>query len=349
MLDGNFDIPFEERCLELPSGFSIIWPFRNQKRKFGATEILLDNNALSRSVWLREISGIIGSSIAITPMHALSEQWLSNPDFKARGKHKIESLFAPFIKFGLKFEENYAENLINLLKANEAAFKSQWMIGYLYALLLYRIVSSSKGDRTAEDILLTLNEKDVPVFAGCNMLCVLALYLKDNPQVKMIGDDKPAFSYVAGFSALHKSKKNEVEFDEHYLRNRAGDLSMWMYIPLLTQVDYQNIGQMAVVTSDKALKKLIFRCLPPVLFQSRQMAFSFDERSFDSVHSNAILKRMEQLSGKAGRVTSRSNMLYKLENLKTHVLLEADEVLIKTAEKVWEDWIVPGFYDSFVV
>ena len=349
MLDVNFDITYEKRCLELPSGFNIIWPFRNQARGFSATELMLDNNALSRSVWLKEASGITGSSISVTPMHALSEQWLSNPDFKANGKKKIESLFSPFVKFGLKFEEDYAENLIRLLKTNETAFRSQWMLSYLYALLLYRIVSSSKGDRTAEDLLFTLHEKNVPVFAGCNMLCVLASYLKDNPQVKMIGDDKPAFSYIAGFSALHKAKKNEAKPNEHYLRNRAGDLSMWMYIPLLIQVGYQNIGQMAVVTSDKALKKLIFRCLPPVLLQSRQMAFSFDERSFEPVHSKAILKRMEQLSGKAGKITSRNNMLHKLENLKTHVLVDADDDLINSAEKVWGDWVVPGFYDSFVV
>ena len=42
-------------------------------------------------------------------------------------------------------------------------------------------------------------------------------------------------------------------------------------------------------------------------------------------------------------------MLHKLENLKTHVLVDADDDLINSAEKVWDDWVVPGFYDSFVV
>ena len=85
MLDGNFDIPYEKRCLELPSGFNIIWPFRNQARGFSATELMLDNNALSRSVWLKEASGITGSSISVTPMHALSE----HHDQVIRFKHAL--------------------------------------------------------------------------------------------------------------------------------------------------------------------------------------------------------------------------------------------------------------------
>ncbi len=344
---NNQNISFSDRIISLPSGFSLIWPFRNVAKSFGPYELFLDNNALVSSRWFTELEKSIKYKSTISPIHALSEQWLSNPAFRSHAAERIEKFLMPFVNHGIHFGINHATTFAELLKKHEKASRSQWMITYLYVVLLYRIVSAKKGDVKPKRLLTTLGQVDVPRFNACIMLCTLADYLKENKEIKLIGDNKPAFSYISSFVDLHTSNKNESIVDESYLRNRAGDLSIWLYLPALIQNGYHCIGEPVVVTQDKALKNLIFRCFPGVLMDSGLMAFSFDERSFESHHSENIAHKIYANTETSFIPVSREEQLEKLKRLKTHITYGAKESLVTEVEEVWEEWLLPGFFDGF--
>lgn len=346
---NNDDIAFSDRIVDLPSGFSLIWPFRNLSKSSGPYELFLDNNALINDGWFDELEMAIKSKSILSPFHALSEQWLSNPSFKENSVERIEEFIVPFIKKGILFENNYAKNWTELLKNNEEESRSQWMMSYLYVVLLYRLVSSKKQDAEPKNILMSLKDVDVPRFNGCIMLCTLADYLKENKSIRLVGDKKPAFSYISSFVDLHTSNKNESAADERYLRNRAGDLSMWLYLPLLIQNNYKKAGDAVVVTQDKALKKLIFRCLPSVMTEGSKMAFSFDERSFESNHSEQIWERIQANTCPPKLPKDRNEMFEKLKRLKDHVIEGAESKLKAEVNKLWDEWVAPGFFGEFTV
>ncbi|HCM1951988.1 TPA: hypothetical protein N3A08_005085 [Salmonella enterica subsp. salamae serovar 9,46:z4,z24:z39:z42] len=345
------DIDFSNRVIKLPSGFSLIWPFRNIPKSNGPYELFIDNNALVIHKWFKELDNSVKVKSVLSPFHALNEQWLSNPSFRNNAVERIQKFLTPFIDEGVVFDNNYAINVAKLLKANEKESKSHWMITYLYVILLYRIVSSKSNDSLPQQLLSTLKDIDVPRFNGCTMLCTLAAYLKENKGIKLIGDSKTAFSYVASFVDLHSSNKNESKVDENYLRNRAGDLSMWLHIPILTQHRYQTAGDAVVVTQDNVLKNFIFRCFPAVLTGNGTMAFSFDEKSFDPIHSNDIVKKI--LTNieikKKYHPTERTEQYAKLRRLKSHVTEGANEDLIIEVNKVWDEWITPGFFENYSI
>lgn len=344
------DIPFKDRVLELPSGFSLIWPFRNEHRGTGPYELFLDNNALITSKWFKELPSTMRLRSVISPIHAYIEQWLSNPSFNENTEVRIKELINPFQDAGVTFEKGHEVKMAQLLEQNDQESKTQWMMSYLYVVLLYRIVSSVKRDVTPRRLLCSLKDKDVPKFNGCVMLCTLADYLKDNKGIKLIGDNKPAFSYISSFVDLHATNKNESTVDESYLRNRAGDISMWLTLPALLQNNYQQAGELVVVTQDKALKKLIFRCFPSVIHESGKMAFSFDENSFTSEHTEKIWQLiLENTSSMPVRKVTRKEQFNRLNRLKAHVLEDAEDTLVSEVEKVWNDWLVPGFFGEFTV
>jgi len=344
---NNQNISFSERIISLSSGFSLIWPFRNVSKSSGPYELFLDNNALVTSRWFTELEMPMKQRSIISPFHALSEQWLSNPAFRNNAVERIEKFLTPFINQGLLFDINYATKYADLLKKHEKASKSQWMITYLYVVLLYRIVSAKKDDIQPKELLTALSKVDVPRFNACIMLCTLASYLKENKEIKIIGDNKPAYSYISSFVDLHTSNKNESIVDESYLRNRAGDLSIWLHLPALIHTGYQSAGELVVVTQDKALKNLIFRCIPSVLMESGRMAFSFDERSFEPHHSENITHEILANTKESFIPVSREEQLEKLERLKKHITYGAKETLVIQVDKVWEEWLLPGFFDDF--
>ena len=305
------------------------------------------NYATTTSNWFDELEIPIKEKSILSPFHALSEQWLSNPSFKENSEKRIEEFIVPFINKGVLFENNYANKWAGLLNGNDQESRTQWMMSYLYVVLLYRIVSSKKGDAKPNELLSSLKEHDVPRFNGCIMLCTLAQYLKENKNIKIMGDKKPAFSYISSFVDLHERNKSESSVDESYLRNRAGDLSMWLYLPLLIQQNYQQAGEPVVVTQDKALKKLIFRCIPSVRTQDGRMAFSFDENSFESEHSEEILQRIQANICTPNPPENRDEQLNKLNRLKNYVVEGAEADLVTEVNNVWDEWIVPGFFGEF--
>lgn len=88
---NNQNISFSDRIISLPSGFSLIWPFRNVAKSFGPYELFLDNNALVSSRWFTELEKSIKYKSTISPIHALSEQWLSNPAFGATQLNELKN------------------------------------------------------------------------------------------------------------------------------------------------------------------------------------------------------------------------------------------------------------------
>jgi len=339
----NINIPFHERSTVLKSGITLIWPFRNQAKGSGPYELHLDNNALIRGSWINELPDTLKGNVVLSPFHAFCEQWVSNPTFRENTAQRVNEILTPFINAGLSFERNYAEKLSLTLAKDDKALRAQWMLTYLYIVLLYRLVFANKDDKIPKQLLSTLKDKDVPMFNGCIMLCTLADYLTENKNIKLKGDNASAFSYISSFVALHTSSKNESSIDEDYLRNRAGDLSMWLSLPMLMHNNYQTAGEGVVVTQDKVLKKFIFRCLPAVLHSNGQMASSFDESCFESNHAQEIKRRIDLNKGQFNPTSDKKKQLKKMIRLRKHVLKEANPELVSAVRQTWKDWLAPGF------
>jgi hypothetical protein len=342
------DIPFSERSIDLPLGFSLIWPFRNQPIGKGPYELFLDNNALIRAGWLQELPDSMASKSVISPFHALSEQWVSNASFRDDTEKSVDKLIKGFTDSGAIFSSGYSKQIANQLQENDSATRVQWMLSYLYVVLLFRIATAKKDDEGPSKLLSSLKQKNVSMFNGCIILCSLADYLRNNKGLKLLGDSKPAFSYISSFIAFHANSKHEDSVDESYLRNRAGDLSMWLSLPALIQNGYEEAGEPVVVTQDKALKKLIFRCIPFARTSNGLMATSFDRRSFESDHADAIEQLIVKNTGRVAPPKNREEMLERLDCLRKHVVKGAADDLVSAVDHVWEEWVEPGFFSKFV-
>ena len=342
------DIPFSQRNIDLPSGFSLIWPFRNQPIGCGPYELFLDNNALIRAEWFKELPRAMASKSIISPFHALSEQWVSNASFREDAQKNIDKLIEGFTDSGVNFSSVYSRQLSDQLQKNDSQIRVQWMLTYLYVVLLFRIATAKKCEEGPSKLLSSLKQNNVPMFNGCISLCSITDYLRKNKGVKMLGDSKPAFSYISSFIAFHVNSKHEDSIDVGYLRNRAGDLSMWLSIPSLIQNGYEQAGEPVVVTQDKALKKLIFRCIPFVRGSDSLVTTSFDRESFEPYHADAIEKLILENTGKVSPPKSREEMLKRLDCLRNHVVQDATDDLVSSVNNVWEDWVKPGFFRKFV-
>lgn len=342
------DISFSERSIELPSGFSLIWPFRNQPIGNGPYELFLDNNAFIRSEWFQELPRSMADKSIISPFHALLEQWVSNELFRNETEKSVGELIKGFAEKGVIFPSDYSEKVSVNLHKNNGVTRVQWMLSYLYVVLLFRLVAAKKDDESPSELLSSLKYQNVPMFNSCIILCSLADYLRNNQGVKLLGDSKSAFSYISSFIAFQPSRKKEDYVNEKYLHNRAGDLSMWLSLPSLIQNGYEEAGEPVVVTKDKALKNFIFRCIPFVRTSNGHMASGFDRRSFESYHSDAIEQIINKNTGKVNPPRSREEMLKRLGCLRKHVTHGAGDDLILSVNSVWEDWIEPEFFGKFI-
>ncbi len=325
----------------------MVWPFRNLEKGQGPYELFLDNNAVVRSEWLRGLKLKVTGGIALNPTLAWVEQWLSNASFRDNAEGRINDFLAPFIAEGFCFPVGYARAQARSLESNERAWKTQWMLVYLYVVLLYRIVKARKGDSIPAKLLAELRSQDVPIFSGCIMLCCLGSYLRKNQKVRLVGDDNSAYSYLNSFISLHGSGKGESQFDENYLRNRVGDLSLWYALGSLLQNGFRPAGESVLITQDKALSKFILRCLPGVQISGLPMAFTFDERVFDDEHRDAIIEQIEAVVPTVSPTQTRQKQLERMSSLRDYVKRGADQELVEAVDRVWEEWLTPGFNLSF--
>lgn len=345
---------YKQRCIELNSGNCLIWPYCNRKRKNSMLELILDNNAIVRANdWLKDIQDINqykkillsekdNFGINVSLYLAFVEQYLSNKEYANNIVSRTDLLIEPFKKLGIKFEDEFSSNLERLLINNDKQIRTDWMISYLYVVLLYRITFAKKDDKKPFQLLQELKNKNVPCFASIIMLCCLAKFLNKNQNVKMVDDDKPAYSYLSNFMSIKPNQKGENSLDERFFRNRAGDLSFWLAIPKLVQDDYQPMGELMVVTNDKALKKLIFRCFPFVWQDDGEMYACFDKNSFDVSVSEKIISLIKENLWEFIPPGSNEEKINRLTNLKNHVLDGVDDSTKQEVEKVWDEWLING-------
>ncbi len=269
------------------------------------------------------------------------------PSLPGHAEERVTEFIAPFVEAGIQFPADYARTQAHSLSANDAVWRSQWMLVYLYVVLLYRITKARKGDNVPEKLLTELKEQDVPMFNGCIMLCCLASYLRSNQAMRLAGDGNAAYSYLNSFISLHGVGKGESEFDENYLRNRAGDLSVWYALGGLFQNGFQPAGETVLVTQDKVLTKLILRCFPGYLPPDGRMTFTLDERPFDAQHATALVSRIKATVGRPRETVDRTVMLKRMDTLRSYVKQGADVQLSDAVDRVWESWLKPGFHASF--
>ncbi|WP_153711437.1 hypothetical protein [Eikenella corrodens] len=353
-------IPYEQRCIELsPSGTCFIWPYCNKKRESSKLELILDNNALVRANdWLKDIQNINNRrrvqlhetdyfGINVSLYLAFVEQYLSNKNYAADIVSRTDLFIKPFKDLGIPFADDFSSDIDKLLTNNEKQIRTDWMMSYLYVVLLYRITFAKKEDKKPFELLRQLKNKNVPCFSSLIMLCCLAEFLNKNQNIKMINDDKPAYSYVSNFMSTKSSQKGENSLAEEYFRNRAGDLSFWLAIPKLLQHNYQPMGELMIVTNDKALKKLIFRCFPFVWQDDKKMRVSFDKNSFDENSSEKIISLIDENLWEFTPPSSDEEKVIRLTNLKNHVLDGMDNNVKQEIEKVWKEWLINGIGSSY--
>lgn len=342
-------VPYERRCIELPSGYCVIWPYFNKERENSRLELILDNNALVRANdWLKDILEL-PERVGVCPSLylALSEQYLSNQEYATNIVNRTNSFIKPFEDFGMKFADNFSSNMERLLISNEKQIRTDWMMPYLYIILLYRITNAKKGDEKPFELLQQLKHKNVPCFSALIMLCCLAEFLNKNKDVKMINDDKAAYSYLLNFMSVKSSQKGEKSLGEEYFRNRAGDLLIWLNIPKLLQHNYPSQGDLMAVTNDKVLKKLIFRCFPFEWRDDKRMSLSFDENSFEKKSSEKICSLIKETTWEFKPPSSDEEKIVRLTNLKNHVLDGVDDNMKQEVEKVWNEWLIGGIGLSY--
>ena len=355
-------IPYNKRCIKLPSGFHFIYPYINKERENPLIELILDNNALIRcSGWISNIKcmdkniqkkflhrgkGYVGFNVNFGL--ALVEQYLSNEEFQQNATCRIDEYIKKFEdELGIPFADDLSADLFKLLQHNENQNKTEFIRSFLYVILLYRMSSAKRNDEKPFQLLQQLKDKNVPCFSSIIMLCCLAEYLNKNQNIKMIGDEKPAYSYLQNFIIPKSGKKGEHGLEEKYFRNRAGDLSFWLSFPALMQNGYELIGEPMIVTADKPLKEFIFRCFPFVWQEDRKMAICFDEKCFEQQHVEKIKNMIKDILWEFIPLNNGEEKFIRMENLKNHVLDGADENLKVVVEKIWNDWFLPGFGKSF--
>ena len=167
--------------------------------------------------------------------------------------------------------------------------------------------------------------------------------LKSKQATKLEGDANTAFSYLESFFAFQPGKKDEQDFiNVPYLRNRAGDLSLWLCLSLLSQQGYSFVGSPAIVTGDKALHRLIVRAIPPVLRLDRKAAFGLAPDGLPPHMAEQIAGILAQVQVR-GDITGEEG-LTRVTNLFEHAkTCCAEERERQALDEIYADWWRPGF------
>ena len=343
----NKAIPYAQRCIRTDSGTVVVWPFLNAERGGGPFELFLDTNALSKSNWFVQLPEEIRKKCVINPWPAMVEQWISNPDFRKSPADRIGSMTENLVKNGAQFRKNYAEEQERILKKYDEAFRTQFTIIVPYVAMMKSLLGQKIA---AEDALQRLEEilqEDIPRFTSAIMLTALAVLLKGNQSVRLVDDPKPAFSYLSSFLDFQPGKKDETDYmNVSYLRNRAGDLNLWLTLPMLRQQGYQFVGAPAIVSGDRALHRLIVRVIPPVLQENPAMALTLHEEGLPKALCEKIIaigKKVQIRPGFAEDVQlTRMKNLFELAKQCC-----VDEREKEALDQMFSEWWLPGFGKEF--
>ncbi|AUJ14640.1 hypothetical protein [Xanthomonas oryzae] len=341
-------VPYAERCERLPplGTTAIVWPFLNAKRGSGPYELFLDTNALVRTGWVLALPPCIRQQAVLNPWPYLLEQWLSNPEFRADPMPRIDTMVEGLKRIGFAFREQFAVQQVAMLQKNDAVLRTQFSLIFPYVAIMKSLISQKLP---AETVLAKLDEivrADIPRFTGLVMLLALTLLLKRRQALKLDGDAKPAYSYLESFLDFHPEKKGEVgQINVPYLRNRAGDLNLWLNLPALRQQGYRFVGTPALVTEDRALHRVILRVLPPVLTESGTMNFSLDANGLDAAICQRIQEVVKPIVVRGPvRPHERELRMFRLFHLAGELCGSAEERA--ALEDAWQLWCLPGLHQQ---
>lgn len=335
-------VPYPQRCVQTPSGTAVVWPFLNLERGDGPYELFLDTNALSKVQWAGQLPAALRDHAVLNPWPALLEQWLSNPEFRADPIGRIETMVAALVKLNFRFRADFAREQVALLKRNEAALKTQFSLTFPYVAIIKSLLSTKMSAETALERLEAVGGADVPRFTSCLMLAALAVVLKGRQSLKLDGDTRTAYAYMESFLAFQSGKKGEGDcITVPYLRNRAGDLNLWLTLPMLHQHGYRFVGTPAVVTGDKAMHGLILRVLPPVLAGSGQVCFSIQPEGLGDAEQAKILGVVQSVVVRKDLTPlKREQRMLALFELAASFCAKPEERA--ALQEAWRDWCEPG-------
>lgn len=338
----DFVVPYEDRCVLTPSGSAVVWPFMNASKGQGPYELFLDTNALTKTRWSVELPRDIAERSILNPWPAMQEQWLSNPEFRADPVNRINAMIKPLVDQGFVFRENFALDQVALLCKNEAALKTQFSLIFPYVVIMKALLSKKMPLDEALRQLDRIGQADIPRFTSSLMLSALGVVLKGKQAFKLTGDRKTAFSYLDSFLAFQPGQKGEGDhITLPYLRNRAGDLNLWLLLPTLRQQGYKFVGTPAVVTGDKALHRLIMRVLPPLHHESQQACFSILPEGMEDMQWKKILQVVESVQIRANlTATQRSSRMKALFELAKEFCTSDEERA--QLDEGWAQWCLPG-------
>ncbi|KAL0630445.1 hypothetical protein Q9L58_010708, partial [Maublancomyces gigas] len=338
----NFTVPYEDRYVLTPSGSAVVWPFLNATKGNGPYELFLDTNALSKVEWAGQLPQAIRDQSILNPWPALLEQWLSNPEFRADPVNRIDVMTKALVNQGFTFRKNFATEQVALLRKNEAALKTQFSLIFPYVVFMKSLLSKKMSVDDALAQLDRIGQADVPRFTSNLMLTALGVVLKSQQALKLTGDNKTAYSYLDSFLAFQSGQKGESNhITMPYLRNRAGDLNLWLILPVLNQQGYTFVGTPAVVTGDKVLHRLILRVLPPLLHESRQTSFSILPEGLEDAQCRKILQVVKTVQVRDNLTSEqRTRRMAALFELAQEFCANDDEKTI--LDVAWREWCLPG-------
>ncbi len=333
---------FLQRCHRTNSGTAVIWPFLNLEPHQQEIELFLDNNALTNSQWLSELPIALLRGCIVNPWMAIQEQWFSNPRFRQNPEARIDGWVASLGKYGVKFRKDYGNDQVKLLIKNEKALRKQFSSIVPFIAIMRCLLSSKMAVDVALDRLTQLGQSDIPRFNSAIALTALGVALKNQQSFKWEGDPKPAYSYLWSFLDFHPANKDESDhMNVPYLRNRAGDLNIWLTLPVLHQLGYSIGNHSALATGDKALHRVILRAIPPVLTLSQITSFSLASEGlprevYDRV-SGVLLGLQTRVTPTLDEQLARMRNLFDLAKASTDDQRERDAL-----EAVFIDWWLPG-------
>lgn len=126
-----------------------------------------------------------------------------------------------------------------------------------------------------------------------------------------------------------------------YLRNRAGDLNMWLVLPVLRQLGYAIGNHSALATGDKALYRVIFRAIPPVVTHNAMTSFSvapneLHKEAFDRV-IGVLVSLQPRTPATPDEQLARMKSVFSLAKAWTNDQRERDAL-----DEVFSEWWLPG-------
>lgn len=338
----NQAVPFLQRLHRTKSGTAVVWPFLNVERCQEGIELFLDNNALTKSQWLSELPRDLLGSCVVNPWMAIQEQWFSNPCFREDPETRIDSWVENFAQYGINFRKCYARDQVQLLIKNEKALRQQFSSIFPFIAIMKCLVSQKMPVNESLDRLTQLGQSDIPRFIGAIALTALGIALKKQQSFKWESDPKPAYSYLWSFLDFHPTDKDESNYMSiPYLRNRAGDLNIWLTLPVLHQLGYAMNSHSALATSDQALYRVILRAIPPVLSPTRTTSFSvapdeLPKEVFDRV-AGVVLALQPRGMPALDEQLARMKTLFNLAKAWTDDQRERDAL-----DEVFAEWWLPG-------